>query len=217
EAEGEVVRFDVRDTGLGIPADQLDAVFEEFVQVPNRLQPTVRGTGLGLPYARRTSEALGGTLVATSRPGAGSVFTLRLPSLSVDAETPGDARPDTDDATDQALGHVLVVDDDRAYAAVVAAMLRDDAARVSVAHDASHALALLHDGAADVALLDVYLPGTDGLTLRSTIQSLYPATATVLMSSAPAPAEVGGMPFLAKSSIDRDVLVAALRREVRAR
>ena len=217
EAEGEVVRFNVRDTGLGIPADQLDAVFEEFVQVPNRLQPTVRGTGLGLPYARRTSEALGGTLVATSRPGAGSVFTLRLPSLSVDAEPPGDVRPDTDDATDQALGHVLVVDDDRAYAAVVAAMLRDDAARVSVAHDASHALALLHDGAADVALLDVYLPGTDGLTLRSTIQSLYPATATVLMSSAPAPAEVGGMPFLAKSSIDRDVLVAALRREVRAR
>ncbi|KLN33935.1 ATP-binding protein [Cellulosimicrobium cellulans] len=216
EADGEVVRFDVHDTGLGIPADQLDAVFEEFVQVPNRLQPTVRGTGLGLPYARRTSEALGGTLVATSRPGEGSVFTLRLPSLSVDDAVPQDARPEPDEA-DGGLGHVLVVDDDRAYASVVSSMLRDDAARVSVAHDASHALALLHDGAADVALLDVCLPGTDGLALRSTIQSLYPATATVLMSSAPAPAGIGDAPFLAKSGIDRDRLVATLRREVSAR
>ncbi|MDF2805633.1 MAG: hypothetical protein K0S43_579 [Cellulosimicrobium sp.] len=216
EADGEVVRFDVHDTGLGIPADQLDAVFEEFVQVPNRLQPTVRGTGLGLPYARRTSEALGGTLVATSRPGDGSVFTLRLPSLSVDESLPTDARPEPDEA-DGGLGHVLVVDDDRAYASVVSSMLRDDAARVSVAHDASHALALLHDGAADVALLDVCLPGTDGLTLRSTIQGLYPATATVLMSSAPAPAGIGDAPFLAKSGIDRDRLVATLRREAGAR
>ncbi|MFD4993811.1 ATP-binding protein [Cellulosimicrobium cellulans] len=215
EADGEVVRFDVQDTGLGIPADQLDAVFEEFVQVPNRLQPTVRGTGLGLPYARRTSEALGGALVATSRPGEGSVFTLRLPSLSVDEAVPSDARPEPEE--DHDLGHVLVVDDDRAYASVVSSMLRDDAARVSVAHDASHALALLHDGAADVALLDVCLPGTDGLTLRSTIQGLYPATATVLMSSAPAPAGIGDAPFLTKSRIDRDRLVATLRREVSAR
>ena len=113
--------------------------------------------------------------------------------------------------------HVLVVDDDRAYASVVSSMLRDDAARVSVAHDASHALALLHDGAADVALLDVCLPGTDGVTLRSTIQGLYPATATVLMSSAPAPAGIGDAPFLAKSGIDRDRLVATLRREAGAR
>ncbi len=216
EADGEVVRFDVHDTGLGIPADQLDAVFEEFVQVPNRLQPTVRGTGLGLPYARRTSEALGGTLVATSRPGEGSVFTLRLPSLSVDEAVAPDPRPEAAEA-DHDLGHVLVVDDDRAYASVVSSMLRDDAARVSVAHDASHALALLHDGAADVALLDVCLPGTDGVTLRSTIQSLYPATATVLMSSAPAPAGIGDAPFLAKSGIDRDRLVTTLRREVSAR
>ncbi|GED09432.1 ATP-binding protein [Cellulosimicrobium cellulans] len=216
EADGEVVRFDVRDTGLGIPADQLDAVFEEFVQVPNRLQPTVRGTGLGLPYARRTSEALGGALVATSRPGEGSVFTLRLPSLSVGEAVPSDPRPEPEEA-DHDLGHVLVVDDDRAYASVVSSMLRDDAARVSVAHDASHALALLHDGAADVVLLDVCLPGTDGVTLRSTIQGLYPATATVLMSSAPAPAGIGDAPFLAKSGIDRDRLVATLRREVSAR
>ncbi|WP_144722064.1 ATP-binding protein [Cellulosimicrobium sp. TH-20] len=218
-ADGDVVRFDVRDTGLGIPADQLEAVFEEFVQVPNRLQPTVRGTGLGLPYARRTSEALGGTLVATSRPGAGSVFTLRLPSLPAASEDAPAAHPEPEEAAvrETPIGHVLVVDDDRAYASVVASMLRDAASRVSVAHDATHALALLHDGPADVALLDVCLPGTDGLALRSRIRDVHPGTAAVLMSSAPPPPGIGDVPFLAKSEIDRDRLVAALGREVRSR
>ncbi|WP_251149882.1 ATP-binding protein [Cellulosimicrobium sp. Marseille-Q4280] len=218
EPEGDLVRLTVEDTGLGIPADQLESVFEEFVQVPNRLQPTVRGTGLGLPYARRTSEALGGTLDASSLPGEGSVFSLRLPSLPVAAEAAEGPRtqiPPEPPERGTTLGHVLVVDDDRPYASVLVSMLRDDAARVSVAHDASHALALLRDGAADVALLDVRMPGTDGPTLLSRVRALHPGTATVLMSSGPRPplpAELAAVPFLAKSSIDRTVLVAALRR-----
>lgn len=218
ESEGDLVRFDVRDTGLGIPDEHLESVFEEFFQVPNRLQPTARGTGLGLPYARRTSQALGGTLVATSEPGAGSVFTLRLPSLRQDPTTSaelanGRARTAAD-PQDRDLGHVLVVDDDRAFASVLVSMLQDDAARVSVAHDAAHALALLHDGAADLALLDVRLPGTDGPTLRSRMRELHPTTSTVLMSSVPLPPEedLAAVPFLLKSTISRDHLVTTLRR-----
>ncbi|GAA3210113.1 ATP-binding protein [Oerskovia jenensis] len=211
--DGDHVRFDVQDTGLGIPEEQLDAVFEEFVQVPNRLQPTARGTGLGLPYARRTSQALSGTIRASSRLGAGSTFTVRLPSLSLGGAL-RDTPPRPADPRARDLGHVLVVDDDRAFASVLVAMLADDAARVSIAHDAPHALALLHDGAADLALLDVRLPGMDGPTLRSTIHDLYPATATVLMSSTPPPLleDLGGAAFLPKSSISRDHLVATLRR-----
>ncbi|MBE7701028.1 response regulator [Oerskovia sp. Sa1BUA8] len=217
ETEGDLVRFEVRDTGLGIPEEQVESVFEEFVQVPNRLQPSVRGTGLGLPYARRAAQALGGTLEASSRLGSGSTFTLRLPSLPFDERPqdapagalPVDAAPPTDD-----LGHVLVVDDDRAFASVLVALLQGDAARVSVAHDAAHALALLHDGAADLALLDVRLPGMDGPALRARIRDLHPATATVLMSSATLPPreDLAGVLFLPKASISRDHLVATLRR-----
>ncbi|MGO1339319.1 MAG: response regulator, partial [Cellulosimicrobium funkei] len=139
--------------------------------------------------------------------------------LSAVPEDAPAARPEPEVAPgrDTPHGHVLVVDDDRAYASVVASMLRDAAARVSVAHDATHALALLHDGPADVALLDVCLPGTDGLALRSRIRDVHPATAAVLMSSAPPPPGIGDVPFLAKSEIDRDRLVAALGREVRSR
>ena len=212
--DGDLVRFDVADTGLGIAEEHLESVFEEFVQVPNRLQPTVRGTGLGLPYARRTSQALGGTIVASSRPGSGSTFTVRLPSLALGTAPHGTGTRAAQVPRGPELGHVLVVDDDRAFASVLVAMLQEDAARVSVAHDASHALALLHDGAADVALLDVRLPGMDGPALRSTIRDLHPATATVLMSSVPLPVreDLSGVPFLPKASISRESLVATLRR-----
>ncbi|WP_454042675.1 ATP-binding response regulator [Cellulosimicrobium sp. Marseille-Q8652] len=219
--EDGMVSFTVEDTGLGIPAEHLESVFEEFVQVPNRLQPTVRGTGLGLPYARRTSEALGGTLGATSRPGSGSVFTVRLPSL-VDAPLapPVDPVVEDDPAPLDRIGHVLVVDDDRAYATVLVGMLRDAVARVSVAHDATHALALLRDGAADAVLLDVRMPGTDGVTLLGRIREQHPGLPGVLMSSAPPPAlpqHLAAVPFLAKSAIDRDLLVSTLRGEAGAR
>ncbi|MEV4415136.1 sensor histidine kinase [Catellatospora sp. NPDC049609] len=67
----------VADTGIGIPADQHERIFEEFVQLPRRQK--VKGTGLGLPYARRLVGILGGTMSLDSEPGRGSTFTVTLP------------------------------------------------------------------------------------------------------------------------------------------
>ena len=69
----------VEDTGRGIPPDQLETIFEPFVQVERGLNRTTDGTGLGLSIARNLAEGMGGTLVAESTPGVGSAFTLRLP------------------------------------------------------------------------------------------------------------------------------------------
>lgn len=89
-AEGEVrlaarrmegdVEFTVTDTGTGIPAEQQERIFEEFYQVPGSQALMGRGTGLGLPYARRLVAILGGGLRVDSEPGAGSTFTVRLPA-----------------------------------------------------------------------------------------------------------------------------------------
>ncbi|MFE5337352.1 ATP-binding protein [Isoptericola sp. NPDC056573] len=219
--EGDAVRFVVEDTGLGIGPEHLDAVFEEFVQVPNRLQPSVRGTGLGLPYARRTSEALGGTLTARSAPDVGSTFTVVLPvEPAAPAELPP-AVPTTARSLGAAspgaatgLGHVLVVDDDRSYGAYVAGLLREDADRVSVAHDGRHALALLRDARADAAVVDVRLPELDGVGLLVRLRAEHPDLAVALMSSGPAPEQTGverPAPFLPKSTLDRTALTRALR------
>jgi signal transduction histidine kinase len=72
----------VTDTGIGIPPEHQQRVFEEFHQVPGQLQARAGGTGLGLPYARRLAGILGGTLQLRSEPGRGTEVTLRLPLVT---------------------------------------------------------------------------------------------------------------------------------------
>jgi PAS domain S-box-containing protein len=79
EVDDSQVRIIVGDTGRGIPADQLERIFEPFVQVERGLNRTTDGTGLGLSIARDLADGMGGTLVAESTPGVGSSFTLSLP------------------------------------------------------------------------------------------------------------------------------------------
>jgi PAS domain S-box-containing protein len=94
ERAGPAVRVRVRDTGIGIPADRLDHVFDPFVQVDPRLARTREGTGLGLAISRDLARAMGGDLTAESEVGVGSTFTLTLPAA--------DAAAAADDAGAQA-------------------------------------------------------------------------------------------------------------------
>ncbi|WP_210417330.1 ATP-binding protein [Cellulomonas sp. Y8] len=195
-ADGGAVVVAVEDTGLGIAAEHQGEVFEEFFQVPNRLQPSVKGTGLGLPYARRVAEALGGSLEVASEVGRGSTFTLTLGRTDVPT-----------------LGRVLVVDDEEAGRVVLRGLLADAAAEVLEARDGSEALAVLASAAElpDVVLLDVRMPGTDGPATLAALRS-DPRTAglpVVLMSSAERPAV--DAPFLDKAELDAAGLARALR------
>src|SRR5256714_1938659 len=81
EAEKESVAIRVADSGIGIAEDKLETIFLPFVQI--RRDSTSEGTGLGLPISRRLATAMGATLTASSRPGKGSIFTLRLPLADV--------------------------------------------------------------------------------------------------------------------------------------
>ncbi|HEX8851747.1 MAG TPA: HAMP domain-containing sensor histidine kinase [Gemmatimonadaceae bacterium] len=78
-AEGSSIRFTVRDTGIGIPAEHHERIFQEFEQVSGPLQARAKGVGLGLPLSRSFAQLLGGSLTLESAPGSGSTFTLRLP------------------------------------------------------------------------------------------------------------------------------------------
>ena len=88
--EGEAdVRFTVRDTGIGIPAEMLPALFEDFVQVDSPLQKRLRGTGLGLSLCKRFAQLLGGHVAVDSTPGEGSAFHVVLPlTLATQAAPP---------------------------------------------------------------------------------------------------------------------------------
>ncbi|HEU4882364.1 MAG TPA: ATP-binding protein, partial [Longimicrobium sp.] len=78
-AEGGEVLFSLRDTGIGIQAENLERIFEPFWQVEQGSTRLAPGTGLGLSVSRRLAHLLGGTLHAESTPGRGSTFILRLP------------------------------------------------------------------------------------------------------------------------------------------
>lgn len=216
EARGWL-RIDVQDTGLGIEADQLDRVFEEFHQVPNRLQPSVRGSGLGLPYALRTTETLGGTLEVVSTPGEGSTFTVRLP-LAADGDA-DDAEPGTpaqlsEGAPAPLVGRVLVVDDDDVFRTVVVDLLRGSAREVTQAASAREALAVARAAVPDVVLLDVRLPDVDARAGVRRLRKQHPGVPVVRMSSGPPPAALtpdDDVPFVAKADVSRARLRAVLR------
>jgi signal transduction histidine kinase len=89
-SDGAVVRITVRDTGIGIDPEDQGRVFEEFFQVPTKLQTGAKGSGLGLPFARHVARILGGDLRLSSSPGAGSEFVLELPLHGPSAAPRGD-------------------------------------------------------------------------------------------------------------------------------
>ncbi|PWW22491.1 histidine kinase/DNA gyrase B/HSP90-like ATPase [Geodermatophilus normandii] len=97
--DGDQVVLRVSDTGVGIPAGELPALFERFHRVPDSPARSREGTGLGLAMVRELVGLHGGTVAAESEPGTGSTFTVRLPFGEPDTDTapprhrPGSARP----------------------------------------------------------------------------------------------------------------------------
>ena len=75
------VVFSVKDTGIGIAAEDLPRIFEEFGQIESHLQKRIKGTGLGLPLARKLAQLLGGSVSVRSEPGVGSTFFAVIPRV----------------------------------------------------------------------------------------------------------------------------------------
>jgi signal transduction histidine kinase len=76
---GDAILFEVRDTGIGIAANQIERLFEPFTQLDSSVTRRYEGTGLGLALSRQLCLALGGSIEVASEPGVGSRFTVRLP------------------------------------------------------------------------------------------------------------------------------------------
>jgi signal transduction histidine kinase len=87
--EADHVTFTVSDTGIGISADHLQLIFEEFSQIERPLQRRSKGTGLGLPLCRKLATLLGGTVDVQSEAGSGSTFILRLPRQFQSSDSEG--------------------------------------------------------------------------------------------------------------------------------
>jgi signal transduction histidine kinase/DNA-binding response OmpR family regulator len=177
---GAWLRFRVRDTGIGMTAEQLDSVFEPFVQADSSTTKKYGGTGLGLSLCREFCHLLGGSISARSEPGRGSVFTVELP---VDAAalpppaaiTAATQAPDADGAATPAAAHggpktVLVIDDDDDARNISARVLRGEGWRVLEAGSGDEGLRLAREQRPDLIVLDLVMPGMDGWAVLSVLK-----------------------------------------------
>jgi PAS domain S-box-containing protein len=168
------LRIAVRDSGIGIPADKLGAIFEPFVQAETSTARRFGGTGLGLSISRKFARALGGDIEVESRPGHGSTFIVSIdpgPDAHTSMIDAAEALADTHAPTAEA-GHVwrfppkrlLVVDDSAENRELVALALQDCGLIVEQADSGLTALAAVAARAPDLILMDMQMPGMDGFT-----------------------------------------------------
>ncbi len=190
-AAGDTIQISVSDTGIGIAAGLQRQVFEEFYQVPGVRRG---GTGLGLPYARRLAQILGGDLELTSEAGAGTTVVLSLPH-----GTP-------------AVGTVLLADDDAGFRAVLAGLLTPLADRVLEAADGRQAVDILAGTPADLVLADMRMPGLDGPALLARLPAAVPA---IIITAADAPRPPRAAALLRKDELTPERLEFTIRAVLR--
>jgi CheY-like chemotaxis protein len=155
----------VQDTGVGIPADKLEAIFKPFVQAGEHREKERQGTGLGLSIVRRLTEMMGGTVTAASVPGQGSAFSLRFKDVAVSARLPVNeklepGRAVSFDALQPAT--LLVVDDNEINCQLVAGMFAGTAHRLVFGANGFDAVTKAREIKPDLILLDIRMPGLDG-------------------------------------------------------
>ncbi|MGW0664517.1 ATP-binding response regulator [Streptodolium elevatio] len=180
---GQGVQITVTDTGIGIPADELDRVFEEFHQVPGPLQRVRPGTGLGLAYARRLTEALGGTLTLHSTLGEGTRACLSLPFALED-----------DDGLVRPLAGIVVVDDDPVFHEVFGPLLHAVAERVVELTRGADVVEVVRRERPTGVVLDLQMPDTDGYAVLAELAAddeLRDVPVVVLTASDPAEQNLG--------------------------
>jgi PAS domain S-box-containing protein len=169
ELEGNEAVIRVRDDGEGIGPDLLPHVFDLFVQGQRSIARSEGGLGLGLALVKSLVALHGGTVSATSQgPGHGSEFTVRVPALAAAPRSVAPPPPAYKIAG-RAGTRILVVDDNEDARELLAEMLRTIGYAVELAPDGGTALEKLKTFAADVAILDLGLPGIDGFELARRI------------------------------------------------
>ncbi len=183
EIRDGAVQIAVIDTGIGIAADKLDCIFEEFRQADESTTKNYGGTGLGLSIARKYAFMLGGSISVASTPGKGSVFTLRLP-LKIDTQaTAGNAmeteeyipavKPRVLPVTAAGYGKsILVVEDNESAIIQVKDILIGQGYTVQLAKNGREALEQIVKSLPDAMILDLMMPEVDGFDVLRGIRSM---------------------------------------------
>ena len=167
----DTARFTVTDTGVGIPLDRRDKLFERFSQVDSSVARTYGGTGLGLAICKGLVGLMDGAIGVRSAPGRGSSFWFEIPLARAEpAETHGPTERDAPASLEGA--HVLLVDDHPMNRELGSTILGLLGCQVSLAENGEVAVEAARVGGFDAILMDVHMPVMDGLSAARAIRAL---------------------------------------------
>jgi len=236
QATDDSVSFVVRDTGIGIPVDQQQVIFEAFRQADGAGSRRAGGTGLGLSISLELAKRLGGDIRVTSSEGEGSTFTFSIPRRrtqaiglgkpSVEAGLNGSVARHVPSATpafaddrerlDGTRSVLLIVEDDVPFAEVIAKLATEIEFQYLVAHRADEGVRIALQHAPSAIVLDLNLPDYSGLSVIDQLKR-HPATRHIpihvisALDQASTALSMGAIGYLRKP-VTRDALVATLRR-----
>jgi PAS domain S-box-containing protein len=165
------MNISVEDSGIGIPEEHIDKIFEPFHQQSGQSNSTYGGTGLGLSITKRLVEKMGGRIEVTSKPGQGSLFAVGIPGVSIPHEKPAVRLPQPEKSNSSfKKANVLVVDDSPSNLEIMELQLHSAGLHAVTASNGEQALEILNHITPDLILIDIIMPGMDGNTLAKRIR-----------------------------------------------
>ncbi len=180
----DLLVFDVEDTGIGIPEDKIETIYDSFTQIDSSSNKKYEGTGMGLAITRQIVHLMNGTLTCQSRQQQGSVFSLAVPANSNFKSTQQAENDTPQQQPDQPLsGRVLVAEDTMASQTLIKIILERMALEPVIAENGREALKLVFEQDFDLVILDIVMPEINGYQVMEKLRDKNPDIPVIALTA----------------------------------